>query len=147
MTLPHRHSRGLATTAAVILAGFGATAFGIAPLAPDAADLPQRILVEPVVPAGIEAQLDALAAHSLELSRSDLTRISDTADSLLTRLGVSDIAAAAFLRSDPTARRLLEGRTGKLVQARAARRWPPAGARSPATRPNAARTSAPTSRA
>jgi len=117
--LAQRHSRGLATTAAVLLAGFGATAFGIAPLAPDAADLPQRILVEPVVPAGFESQLDALAAHSLELSRSDLTRISDTADSVLKRLGVSDTAAAAFLRSDPTARRLLEGRTGKLVQARA----------------------------
>jgi murein DD-endopeptidase MepM/ murein hydrolase activator NlpD len=118
--LVQRHSRGLATTAAVLMTGFAATAFGIAPLAPDAADLPQRTIVEPVVPKGIEAQLDALAAHALELSRNDLTRASDTADSLLRRLGVVDVAAAAFLRADPTARRLLEGRTGKLVQARAA---------------------------
>jgi murein DD-endopeptidase MepM/ murein hydrolase activator NlpD len=118
--LVQRHSRGLATTAAVLMTGFAATAFGIAPLAPDAADLPRRTIVEPVDPPGIDAQLDALAAHALELSRSDLTRASDTADTLLHRLGVVDVAAAAFLRADPVARRLLEGRSGKLVQARAA---------------------------
>jgi murein DD-endopeptidase MepM/ murein hydrolase activator NlpD len=117
--LVQRHSRGLATTAGVVLAGFAATAFGIAPLAPDAADLPQRTIVEPIAPQGMEAQLEALAAHTLELSRSDLSRASDTADSLLQRLGVTDAAAAAFLRTDPTARRLLEGRSGKLLQARA----------------------------
>jgi murein DD-endopeptidase MepM/ murein hydrolase activator NlpD len=57
-----------------------------------------------------------LAEHTLALYRTDLTRSSDTADSLLKRLNVSDAAAAAFLRSDPTARKLLEGRAGKMVR-------------------------------
>ena len=98
------------------LAGFGVTAFGIAPMAPDAADIPKRLVTEFVVPDGIQSQLDALAEHELELYRSDLTRASDTVDSLLSRMNVSDAAAASFLRNDPTARKLLEGRSGKMVR-------------------------------
>ncbi len=103
----------------IALAGFAATAFGIAPLAPDAADLPSRIVTESVTPEGIEGQLEALAAYELELYRSDLTRSSDTADSLLTRLNVGDPKAAAFIRNDATARKLLTGRAGKMIQVRA----------------------------
>ena len=103
------------------LMGFGVTAFGIAPLAPDAADLPRRLVTEIVIPEDITSQLEALASHSLELYRSDLTRSADTADSLLARLNVADVAAAAFLRNDKTARKLLEGRAGKMVQVRTAK--------------------------
>lgn len=98
------------------LAGFGVTAFGIAPMAPDAADIPKRLVTEIVMPDGIQSQLDALAEHELQLYRTDLTRASDTVDSLLLRLNVSDAAAALFLRNDPTARKLLEGRSGKMVR-------------------------------
>lgn len=98
------------------LAGFGATAYGIAASAPDAADLPRRLVTEAVTHDDIPSQLEALAEHELELHRSDLTRASDTADSLLRRLGVLDPAAATFLRTDPTARKLLEGRPGKMVR-------------------------------
>ncbi len=100
----------------VALAGFGAAAFGIAPMVPDASDLPKRLVTETVTPDSVQSQLDALAEHTLALYRTDLTRSSDTADSLLKRLNVSDAAAAAFLRSDPTARKLLEGRAGKMVR-------------------------------
>lgn len=98
------------------LAGFGVTAFGIAPMAPDAADIPKRLVTEIVVPDGIQSQLDALAEHELALYRTDLTRASDTVDSLLKRMNVSDASAAQFLRSDTTARKLLEGRGGKMVR-------------------------------
>ena len=98
------------------LAGFAATAFGIAPLVPDASNMPKRLVTEAVTPSGIQAQLDALAEHELQLYRTDLTRSSDTADSLLKRLNVNDAAAALFLRNDPTARKVLEGRSGKMVQ-------------------------------
>ena len=101
-----------------LLAGTAITAFGIAPLAPDAADMPRRIVSESVAIDGLAAQIDELARHTLELNRSDLSRASDTADSLLRRLGVSDPEAAAFLRSDRDGRRLIEGRAGKMVQAR-----------------------------
>lgn len=99
-----------------MMAGFGATAFGTSSAVGDATDLPRRMVTQTVAPVDLKAQLDALAEHELELYRTDLTRSSDTADSLLRRLNVSDGRAAAFLRSDPTARKLLEGRGGKMVQ-------------------------------
>lgn len=98
------------------LAGFAATAFGIAPLVPDASNMPKRLITEIVTPVGIQAQLDALAEHELQLYRTDLTRSSDTADSLLKRLNVNDAEAALFLRTDPTARKVLEGRSSKMVR-------------------------------
>jgi murein DD-endopeptidase MepM/ murein hydrolase activator NlpD len=113
-----RHPRTLTTLIVTGLMGFGVTAFGIAPLAPDAADLPRRMVTEIVTPEDISSQLEALASHTLQLYRNDLTRPTDTADSLLARLSVADVTAAAFIRSDRTARKLLEGRAGKIVRVR-----------------------------
>ncbi len=113
------HPRGLASAVIVGLAGFGATAFGIAPMAPDASSVPLSLVTEEVEAQGVAAQLEVLAAHELLLYRSDLSRAGDTADSLLRRLNVNDLSAASFLRTDPLARKLLEGRVGKMVQARA----------------------------
>lgn len=113
-----RHPRTLTTLIVTGLMGFGVTAFGIAPLAPDAADLPRRMVTEIVTPEDISSQLETLASHTLQLYRNDLTRPTDTADSLLARLSVADVAAAAFIRNDRTARKLLEGRAGKIVQVR-----------------------------
>ena len=110
------HPRSLTASVLFALAGFGAAAFGIAPMVPDASNLPKRLVTEIVTPDSVQSQLDALAEHALELYRTDLTRSSDTADSLLKRLNVSDASAAAFLRNDPTARKLLEGRAGKMVR-------------------------------
>jgi len=110
------HPRSLSAAVMLALAGFGVTAFGIAPLAPDASDLPQRLVTETVTPDSIQSQLDALAEHDLQLYRTDLTRSTDTADSLLQRLNVSDAGAALFLRNDPVARQLLNGRGGKMVR-------------------------------
>ena len=112
-----RHPKSLAAFVSISLAGFAATAFGVAPLVPDASSLPKRIITESVATEDLRAQLDALSEQALQLFRSDTTRSSDTADSLLTRLGVADSAAADFLRSDPVARKLLDGR-GKRVQVR-----------------------------
>jgi murein DD-endopeptidase MepM/ murein hydrolase activator NlpD len=112
------HPRGLSAAVMLSLAGFGVTAFGIAPMAPDASDIPKRLVTETVAPNAIESQLDTLAEHELQLYRTDLSRASDTVDSLLGRLNVSDPAAAQFLRNDPTARQLLEGRSGKMVRVR-----------------------------
>jgi murein DD-endopeptidase MepM/ murein hydrolase activator NlpD len=117
--LAGRHSRSLTTGFVVLLGGFTAAAFGVAPLMPDAAELPRQWVVDTLVPEGMRSQVEALAEQDLELSRSELTRAGDTVDSLLRRLGVVDAQAAAFLRSDPLARRLVDGRAGKLVQVRA----------------------------
>jgi murein DD-endopeptidase MepM/ murein hydrolase activator NlpD len=114
-----RHSHGLTAAVLTLLTGFAVAAFGIAPLAPDASELPRRLIQEPVDVEGLTAQLDALAAHALELSRSGLTQVNDTADTLLRRLSVFDPVAVTFIRTDRQARRLFEGRAGKMVQLRA----------------------------
>lgn len=111
-----RHPRALTATVVGLLGGFAITAFGIAPLAPDAEDLPQRVITESVQTLDLEEQLTALATHELALVRNDVTRASDTADSLLRRMGAFDPAAAAFLRGDPLGQRVLKGRVGKMVQ-------------------------------
>ncbi len=113
-----RHRTGLVLSIMALLFGTAITAVAIAPMAPDAARLPQRLLIEAVEPLGLQSQLDALSTHELTLTRNDVTRATDTADSLLTRLGVRDPAAVLFLRTDSTARQVLAGRGGKMVQAR-----------------------------
>jgi len=99
-----------------LLVGCAAAAFAIAPLAPDAAALPQRLIIEAVQADAIAPQLESLAAHEFDLNRAEVTRPGDTAGTLLERLGVADASAVEFLRSDASARRLFEGRGGRLVQ-------------------------------
>ncbi|MDQ6629954.1 MAG: M23 family metallopeptidase [Pseudomonadota bacterium] len=113
-----RYPKTLATSVSIGLAGFAATAFGISPMVPDPSALPKRIISENVPTLDVGAQLDALAGAHIDLFRDDVTRASDTADSLLVRLGVDDPTAAALLRTDPIARKLLDGRAGKRVQVR-----------------------------
>jgi murein DD-endopeptidase MepM/ murein hydrolase activator NlpD len=113
----HRHpKRVLAVFAAVLLGGAGAS-FAVANLAPDAAKLPQRTLVESVETLPLAPQFEALATQAMRLYRTDITRSTDTADTLLKRLGVSDVEAAAFLRSDRLVQQTLMGRAGRNVSA------------------------------
>jgi murein DD-endopeptidase MepM/ murein hydrolase activator NlpD len=130
-----RHPKQLtALVAALALCGAGG-AFAIASLAPDASDLPVRQVVEAVsalpllgqdklqpnvqLMAGFSAQTTSHDAPALTLYRSDISRASDTADTLLKRLGISDAAAAAFLRNDATVRQSLLGRGGRSLTAEA----------------------------
>ena len=115
-TFASQHRRSLIGGAIALLAGFGITAVAVAPLAPDAASLPKRVISEVVLPEGMSGQLADLAAHELRLTRSDITRATDTAETLLARLGVRDASAASFIRSNNTARLLLSGRGGKMVR-------------------------------
>jgi murein DD-endopeptidase MepM/ murein hydrolase activator NlpD len=111
-----RHPRALTGSVLGALGCFAVAAFGIAPLVPDASSIPQRLITQAVQPEALEGQLSALADFELSLSRADLTRSSDTADSLLKRMGAYDPAAAKFLRSDAVAKQVLQGRPGKMVQ-------------------------------
>jgi murein DD-endopeptidase MepM/ murein hydrolase activator NlpD len=111
-----RHRFGLVLSLVALLGGSAVTAVAVAPLMPDAAELPRRVVAVDVAPTGLRSQLDALAALDLTLSRSDITRATDTTETLFSRLGVRDAAAAAFVRSDHLARVLITGRGGKLVQ-------------------------------
>ncbi len=113
-----RHHRALVGAAAVLLAGVGVAAFAVAPLAPDAASLPQRVITQTVFAEAAEPQLEALAAHHVDLFFNDSTRAGDSLASVLRRLGVSDAAAVAALRNDPAVQRLFDGRGGRSVQVR-----------------------------
>jgi murein DD-endopeptidase MepM/ murein hydrolase activator NlpD len=99
--------------------GGGGGAFAVASLAPDASQLPVREVLEAVQPLPLQAQKEALDLHSFKLFRSGVTRTSDTAETLLQRLGMVDAAAAAFLRNNPDARQALLGRAGRTVSAEA----------------------------
>ncbi|MBH9551374.1 M23 family metallopeptidase [Inhella gelatinilytica] len=111
-----RHPHQLTGAVLVLLGGFAVTAFGLAPLVPNPADLPRHSVVEALPALSLADQLDALAEHRLSLRRSDQTRASDTAETLLSRLGAFDPEVANFLRRDGTARQLLSGRAGKRVE-------------------------------
>jgi murein DD-endopeptidase MepM/ murein hydrolase activator NlpD len=90
----------------------------VANLGPDASDLPTVSLTEPITVSGLEAQAQALDLRDLKLLRSDTTRSSDTPESLLRRLGLSDPEAARFLRQNAQAREALS-RAGRSVSAEA----------------------------
>jgi murein DD-endopeptidase MepM/ murein hydrolase activator NlpD len=113
-----RHPRRIMGGVGMLLLGTGVTAFGIAPLAPDAAQLPVTQVVQTLDIAPTIGDLLA-APVPLTLFRSDTVRREDTAQTLLQRLGVSDREAENFLRSDATALQLLTGRAGKLAHAEA----------------------------
>lgn len=114
-----QHPKRISATLAALMLGGGGGAFAVASFAPDPSDMAVREIMELVQPLAITG--DALNAAPLTLFRSELTRTSDTADTLLKRLGVDDAAAAAFLRTDATARLLL-GRNGRNVTAEASER-------------------------
>lgn len=107
-----RNPRLVTAAAAAILLGTGAGAFAVATLAPDAEKLPVREVVQAVEPIGFDT---SPAWADYRLYRSDITRHSDTTDTLLRRMGVPDTAAAAFLRNDPNTRTGL-ARAGRTVQ-------------------------------
>lgn len=118
-----KHPRRIMGAIGTLLLGTGVTAFGIAPLAPDAAKLPVREVLEAV---SLDRDGDGIRDLSLwseanglvapmVLYRMDQTRRDDTVTSLLQRMDVTDTRAAEFLRNSPQARELLTGRAGKQV--------------------------------
>ncbi len=101
-----------------MLCGAGG-AYAVANLGPDASDLPVVGITEPVQALPVESQLDALASFKFNLYRTDVTRSTDTIQSLFKRLGIDDAAAAAFIRNDPAASKALLGKSGRNVTAEA----------------------------
>ena len=104
-----------AVVTATLLAG-GGGAWALASLGPDVSQLPVQMVLEAVQPQLLLAERESdLGTAALNLYRSDITRSTDTADTLLKRLGVDDPQAAQFLRSNPLVRQALLGRSGRLV--------------------------------
>lgn len=117
-----KHPKRLVRTVALVLATTGVAAFGIAPLAPDAAHWPKQWIAEPLALPDLGAQREALVMHQQAMAtpwhHSTETRASDTAASVFKRLGVLDANALQEVRQSGAWRRLFDGRAGKQVQAR-----------------------------
>ncbi|CAN5908390.1 peptidoglycan DD-metalloendopeptidase family protein [soil metagenome] len=111
------YPRQISAVIAAVLMSAGGGAFAVASLGPDAAKIPVKQVLETVTPLAVATQTDALDAFSFTLFRTENTRSSDTAEALLRRLGVSDPAAAAYIRGNAEARSALLSRVGRTVTA------------------------------
>ena len=111
-----RYPRQLAAlVSTVVLAGAGG-AFAVANLGPDPSRLPVITLAEEVQVQSLAQQAQALEQHDLLLLRQDLTRTSDTPETLLLRLGVTDHEAVLVMRKHAAVREALK-RSGRAVTA------------------------------
>lgn len=111
-----KHPKKWAGVVGALMLGSAVTAFGVAPLAPDAALLPVQTVTERLELPPLVAPLEDGLQQNMVLYRTDSTRSSDTAAALLSRLGVRDPAAVRALGQHAQAKALFSGRSGKLVQ-------------------------------
>ncbi|MGV7208481.1 peptidoglycan DD-metalloendopeptidase family protein [Oxalobacteraceae bacterium A2-2] len=107
------------SASALFLAVCAFGAAGVAPLAPDASDLPVKSVQEDVALPNIAPQLSALDQQQADAHyvHEEKIRAGDTLATLLTRLGVEDEAAETFIKKDKVAKGIMQLKTGKRVQA------------------------------
>jgi murein DD-endopeptidase MepM/ murein hydrolase activator NlpD len=111
-----RQPRAVLIAAATLsLVAFGAA--GVAPLAPDASNLPVKVIVEELALPDLATQIDALRASQGKFISEERVRPGDSLATLLDRLGVRDDQAANFIRKDTAAQALMNLRPGHRVQA------------------------------
>lgn len=100
----------------LLLLGAGG-ALAVVGLSPLSSSLPVQQLVESVNTASLDKQMQSLMKGDIRLYRTETSRSSDSADSLLARLNISDAQAADFMRSNNLVRSNLLGRAGRLIRA------------------------------
>ncbi|MDO8701885.1 MAG: peptidoglycan DD-metalloendopeptidase family protein [Undibacterium sp.] len=94
---------------------FGAVA--VAPMAPDAADLPVKTITQELKLPTLDEQVAALQANEQHFVREEKVLRGDTLGALLLRLGIDDNEATNFIKSDATARSVLQVKAGKSIRA------------------------------
>ena len=115
-----QHPKRVTAALAVVLLTAGSGAFAVANLAPDPSDMPVSIVAEPVASlADGHSLADLNDLQNISLYRSETTRSSDTAESLLQRLGIADPQAASFMRANAQVRQNVLNSAGRLVSAEA----------------------------
>lgn len=107
-----------ASTLLLTLCAFGAAA--VAPLAPDASDLPVISVEQPLALPDLSPQIALLEHDDQKFVHEERVRSGDSLATLLTRLGVADAAAATFIKRDKVAHGVLQLKSGKRVQAQTA---------------------------
>lgn len=102
---------------AIFLAVCAFGAAGVAPMAPDASDLPVKSIAQDLELPNLADQIAALQKDDQKFVHEEKIRAGDTLAVLLQRLGVDDPAAAAFIKSDKVAKSIMQLTTGKKIQA------------------------------
>jgi murein DD-endopeptidase MepM/ murein hydrolase activator NlpD len=97
------------------LCAFGAA--GVAPLAPDASDLPVQSIVEELALPTLAEQIARVTPSTQTFINEERVRSGDTLAALMQRLGIADDEATAFIKADPIARGIMQLKVGKRVQA------------------------------
>ncbi|RJG02233.1 M23 family metallopeptidase [Noviherbaspirillum sedimenti] len=111
-----RKSRIVSYSALVLaVCAFGAA--GVAPMAPDAADLPVKTVALELALPDLQSQIAAHQEAPEYYVREEKVRAGDSLATLLKRLGVDDAAAAEFIKTDHAAYQVLQLKPGKQVQA------------------------------
>ena len=114
-----RKARILSASALLMtICAFGAVA--VAPLAPDASDLPVTLLAEDLELPNLGAQIAALQQNEKTYNHEEKIRSGDTLAAMLTRLGVDDSAAASFIKTDKVAHGVMQLTPGNQIQAQTA---------------------------
>jgi len=101
--------------AALALCAFGATA--VAPIAPDASDLPVKSVAQDLQLPNLADQISALQQDQQQFIHEERIRPGDSLGAVFNRLGIEDQQAQAFVRADKVARSILSLKTGKRIQA------------------------------
>lgn len=101
-------------------AGFGltmaiVTALGVSPLSEAESKALSQLTTAPVALPALTDQLEALQAHGLELAREDEVRPGDSFEKLLSRMGVRDPAAMAFLKRERQTQAVLRANQGRIA--------------------------------
>jgi murein DD-endopeptidase MepM/ murein hydrolase activator NlpD len=107
----------LVSASALLLALCTFGAAGVAPMAPDPADLPVRSILQDLDLPEVADQIARFDPSSQTFVSQETIRAGDTLAQVLSRLGIRDEAATAFIKSDSTAQGVLQLRPGKRIQA------------------------------
>lgn len=114
----HQRTKHLALACGVTLLAGAGGAYALANLGPDIAEQAVVTVTVPVEIAHLEDQARLLDGLDINLTRSDNTRAGESPEALLRRLGLVDVEAARFLRSNTLARQaLLRGGRSVIAEA------------------------------
>ena len=102
---------------AIFLAVCAFGAAGVAPLAPDASDLPVKSIAQDLELPNLAEQIAALQQDQQQFIHEERVRAGDTLSALFNRLGVDDPDAVQFIKTDKIAKGVMQLKTGKRVQA------------------------------
>lgn len=110
----------IVSASALFLTALAFGAAGVAPMAPDASNLPVKSISMALVLPDLAAQISAMEQDQQNFIREEKVRSGDTLAALLNRLGVDDNAAATFIKSNNLARNVMQLQAGKRVQVQTA---------------------------